>query len=98
MAQVVPHIFREEILADRFEWAVIGFTKDAPIDRIREKQAEFSESLVKRREMHPHLTPWEALQSWTSANLSPAYRSDPDDQSKSAFVGPILASAAFPRL
>ncbi len=42
MVRVVPHIFREEILADRFEWAIIGVKKDAPIDRIREKQAEFS--------------------------------------------------------
>ena len=98
MGRVVPHIFREEILADRFEWAVIGFKKDAPIDRIREKQAEFSESLAEWREMHPHLMPWEALQSWTSANLRPAYRTDPNDQSRSSWVGPNLASAAFPRL
>ncbi len=98
MARVVPHIFREEILADRFEWAVIGFKKDAPIDRIREKQAEFSESLAEWRKMHPDLKPWEALQSWTSANLSPAYRTDPNDQSRSSWVGPNLASAAFPRL
>lgn len=98
MARVVPHIFREEILADRFEWAVIGFKKDATIDRIREKQAEFSEGLAEWRKMYPHLAPWEALQSWTSANLSAAYRSDPIDQSKSSLVGPNLASAAFPRL
>ena len=98
MARVVPHIFREEILADRFEWAVIGFTKDASIDHIREKQAEFSESLAEWRKMHPDLTPWEALQSWTSANLSPAYRTDPNDQSINPLVGPNLASAAFPRL
>ncbi|OWY14569.1 hypothetical protein B6V72_04770 [Thioclava sp. F34-6] len=98
MARVVPHIFREEILADRFEWAVIGFKKDASIDRIREKQAEFSKSLAAWRKMHPHLAPWETLQSWTSANLSPAYRSDPDDQSRRTLVGPNLASAAFPRL
>jgi hypothetical protein len=98
MARVVPHIFREEILADRFEWAVIGFKKDAPIDRIRERQAQFSESLTRWREMHPHLTPREALQSWTSANLSPAYRTDPNDRSRSSWVGPNLASAAFPRL
>ncbi|MCQ0092071.1 hypothetical protein [Roseovarius sp. M141] len=91
-------IFREEILADRFERAVIGFKKDAPIDRIREKQAEFSESLADWRKMHPHLAPWEELQNWTSANLSPAYRTDPNDHSKSSLVGPNLASAAFPRL
>ncbi|MFD2740501.1 hypothetical protein ACFSUD_13015 [Sulfitobacter aestuarii] len=98
MARVVPHIFREEILADRFEWAVIGFRKDAPIDRIREKQAQFSESLAAWCEMHPDLAPWEALQSWTSSHLSPAFRTDPNDQSRSSWVGPNLASAAFPRL
>ncbi len=37
--------------------------------------------------MHPDLKPWEALQSWTSANLSPAYRTDPNDQSRSSWGG-----------
>ncbi|WP_050525552.1 hypothetical protein [Pseudorhodobacter aquimaris] len=63
MARVVPHIFREDTLADRFDWAVIGFKKDATIDRIRQKQAVFSESLATWRKMHPHQAPWEALQS-----------------------------------
>ncbi|MCF6432112.1 hypothetical protein [Leisingera sp. MMG026] len=98
MARVLPHIFRKEILADRFERAVIGFKKDVPIDRIREKQAVFSKSLKKWREMHPHLKPWEALQTWTSANLKPAYRTNPNDQPKSSWAGPIPASAAFPRI
>jgi hypothetical protein len=98
MARVVPHIFREEILADRFEGAVIGFTKDASIDHIREKQAAFSESLAMWRKKHPHLKPWEALQSWTSANPRPAYRTNPNNQSRSPWVGPNLASTAFPRL
>ncbi|WP_157056625.1 hypothetical protein [Pseudorhodobacter aquimaris] len=71
MARVVPHICREEILADSFERAVIGFNKNALIDRIPQNQAEFSKSLTSWRDMHPHLTPWEALQSWTSANLKP---------------------------
>lgn len=56
MARVVPHIFREEILADRFEWAIIGFRKEAPIDQIRETQARFKESLQEWSDMHPHLT------------------------------------------
>ncbi len=98
MGRVVPHIFREEILADRFEWAIIGFRKDAPIDEIREEQAKFSESLRDWREIHPHLTPWEALQSWTAANLEPAYHTDPNDGTISPWVGANLASAAFPRL
>lgn len=91
----MPHVFREEILADRFEWAVIGFRKDAPIDLIKDKQAGFTESLHEWRQMHPHLTAWEALQSWTAANLEPA---DPDDHTASPWVGPNLASAAFPGL
>lgn len=48
--------------------------------------------------MHPHLTAWEALQSWTAANLEPADHTDPDDHTASPWVGPNLASAAFPRL
>lgn len=98
MGRVVPHVFREEILADRFEWAVIGFRKDAPIDLVQRKQASFSESLREWRQMHSHLTPWDALHSWTAAHMTPAYHTDPDDQSIRPWVGPNLASAAFPRL
>ncbi|CTQ32301.1 hypothetical protein [Jannaschia rubra] len=58
---------------------------------------EFSESLAEWGKMYPHLTRWEALQSWTSADERAAYRSDPDDQSRSALAGPNLASSAFQR-
>lgn len=97
MARVVPHIFREEILADRFEWFVVGFNKDAPIGLIETRQAEFRDSLQDWRNMHPNLERWEALASWTSANLSPAIRKDPNG-GFSPWPGSNFASASFPKL
>ncbi len=97
MARVVPHIFREEILADRFEWAVVGFNKEAPIGLIETRQAEFRDSFRKWRSIHPDLERWEALARWTSANLRPAVRKASND-SVSPWPGPSFASASFPQL
>ncbi len=97
MARVVPHIFREEILADRFEWAVIGFNKDATIDTLEARQAAFKESIEAWKTAHPGMTAWEALHSWTEANLSPAIGIASDGSPK---PWPIVnfASSAFPQL
>ena len=102
MGRVVPHIFRQEILEDRFEWAVVGFEKEATIGMIESRRAEFRESLDTWRDAHPHLKPWEALQSWTGANLCPAYntgprrRGQPLDGSELRLVGVSSAMAPQP--
>ena len=97
MARVVPHIFREDILADRFEWAVIGFNKEVTIDTIEARRAAFQANLNTWRKANPDTSAWDALHSWTEANISPAYRIGRDD---SAEPWPIsnFASSAFPRL
>jgi|GEM_PF-1278775 len=97
MARVVPHIFREEILADLFEWAVVGFNKEAPIGLIETRQAEFRDSFQEWRNMHPDLERWEALASWASANLKPAIKKARNG-SVSPWPGPNFASNAFPKL
>ncbi len=97
MARVVPHIFREEILADRFEWAVVGFNKKPTIGLIEARQAEFRDSLQSWRDMHPNLEHWEVLTSWTSANLKPAVRKAANGN-VSRWPGSNFASASFPSL
>lgn len=97
MARVIPHIFREEILADRLEWAVVGFDKKATIGKIEAGKNAFNESLIEWRQSHPSMTYWDALQSWTADNLTPAVRCGRDG---SISRWPILnfAANAFPRL
>ncbi len=97
MARVIPHIFREEILADRFEWAVIGFDEDATIGKIEARKNAYNESLNEWRQSHPSMTCWEALQSWTADNLTPAVRCARDG-SISPWPSSNFASNAFPRL
>ena len=97
MARVVPHIFREDILADRFEWAVIGFNKKPSIGLIETRQAEFRDGLQNWRDIYPNLERWEALASWTSANLKPAVRKAPNSNVV-PWPGSNFASASFPKL
>lgn len=97
MARVVPHIFRQEILEDRFEWAVVGFNKEASIGVIEARQADFRGSFDTWRKAHPMMESWEALQTWTAANLRPAFIQSPDG-SISPWTGSNFASKAFPRL
>lgn len=97
MARVVPHVFRDEIHADRFEWAVIGFNKKASIDLTEVHNSPFKKSIADWREEHPEMEPWEALQGWTAERLHPAVRHAADG---SPAPWPIsnFASKAFPRL
>jgi hypothetical protein len=94
MARVVPHIFRKEILADRFEWAVVGFNKKPSIGLIETRQAESRDSLRNWRNMHPNLEHWDALASWASANLKPAVRKAANDNVY-RWPGSNFASVSF---
>lgn len=97
MARVVPHVFREEILADRFEWVVIGFNKEATNGLIDFRKSEYRETLVAFKKAHPAMEPWVAFQTWTAANLRPANRKTPDGNI-SPWPGSNFASSQFPRL
>ncbi len=74
MARVVPHIFREEILADRFEWHVIHFDKTASKPQILRRTRKFDTAFRTFRHANPQMTPPEALQAWVAARLTPAVR------------------------
>jgi hypothetical protein len=67
MARVVPHILREEIRANRFEWALVGAKRKSSISLITTGQTEFRDSLQNLRNIPTNLERWEALASWTSA-------------------------------
>ncbi len=97
MARVVLHIFRKEILADHFGWALVGFNKKPSVGLIETRQAEFRDSLQNWRNMHPNLERWEAMASWTSANLKPAVRKAANGN-VSRWPGSNLASDSFPIL
>ena len=97
MGRVVPHIFREDILNDRFEWAIVSFDKDASSDWIDQRKDEFHVSFDAWRNAYPHLAYWDALQAWAAANTGPAFRPLRDGTRK-PWPGPNFASKAYPRL
>lgn len=44
MGRVVPHIFQEDTLTDRFEWAIVTFDEEVSSDWIDQRKDEFHES------------------------------------------------------
>jgi hypothetical protein len=97
MGRVVPHIFRDDILNDRFEWAIVSFNKEASSDWIDQRKDEFHESFDAWREAYPELDYWDALQTWAAANVRPAYQLARDGTRKK-WPGPNFGSKAYPRL
>lgn len=97
MGRVVPHIFREDILHDRFEWAIVSFDKEASSDWIDQRKDEFHVSFDAWREARPHLSYRDALQAWAAANTKPAFRLLRDGTRK-PWPGSNFASKAYPRL
>ncbi len=97
MGRVVPHVFRKDILNDRFEWAIVSFNREASSDWIDQRKDEFHISFEVWRDAHPGLGYWDALQAWAAANITPAFQSLRDG-SKSPWPGPNFASKAYPQL
>ncbi|MCK0169783.1 hypothetical protein MWU53_01790 [Aliiroseovarius sp. S1123] len=97
MARVVPHIFREDIKEDLFEWLVVSFNKKATKGQITSKFNRYDASLRRFRNANPNLAPYEALHAWTEARLKPAYK---PGRSGDARPFPIsnFATRAFPDL
>ena len=69
IARVVPHVYREEILDDLFEWHVVSFDKSATKPTVQRRTGRFNSSLDAFMQANPHLEPWEALEQWTAQNL-----------------------------
>ena len=97
MARTVPHIFREMIEADKFEWHVIHFDKNATKPARQSRSSAFDKAFRSFRTTHPDLEIWEALEIWTAKNLTPAVKTD---RLGRAVPFPIsnFASKAFPSL
>lgn len=97
MGRVMPHIFREEILADRFEWMIVAFDKEASSDLIKIRKEDFRLNFHAWRAAYPHLEYWEALQQWTSTKIRPAVLSVRGGQEQ-PWPGSNFKTAALPRL
>lgn len=97
MARTVPHIFRDMIKDDLFEWHVITFDKKATKPTRQKRAKEYDKKFRAFRRSHPELAVWEALEAWTAENLSAAVNVD---QSGNLAPFPIsnFASNAFPSL
>lgn len=82
LVRVVPHIFRDRILLDEFEWLVIHFTKTAKKPERQAKASKFSKAFADFRyqKQSPGVdekTPiYAALQKFIEVNQTPAYRVD----------------------
>lgn len=97
MARVVPHIFRDEILADRFEWHVANFDKDAKKPQIVRRTKAFDASFRAFRDANPKLTVPDALHAWDRTQITPATKAAKSG-SPEPFPGSNFGSKAFPAL
>jgi hypothetical protein len=98
MARVVPHIFRDMIVEDLFEWHVITYDKTAKKPAILRRTAEFQDAFRSFRQANPKLEAWEALHIWTEQRLVPAFRQDADGNETGAFPISNFATRAAPPL
>lgn len=96
-ARLVPHLFREEIREDRFEWHVIAFDKTATEPKVKQRYRTYNSSFRDFRKANPTLKAPEALQHWTRARLKPAVLTDRSG-AEFPFPNPNFASRAFPAL
>lgn len=55
MARTVPHIFRDMIKDDRFEWHVISFDKEATKSTRQKRAKEYDKKFRAYRGQHPDL-------------------------------------------
>lgn len=76
MARVIPHIFREEIQADRFEWHVVTFDKDAKKPQIVRRTKAFDNAFRAYRDANLQTPVPEALHAWARTQLKPATKED----------------------
>jgi len=81
MVRVVPHIFRDLIQEDMFEWFVMSFDKEASTptnqSRIRKFEKAFEQFAEIETEMAGEVLPrWELLRRFCAAGLLPSVKTD----------------------
>lgn len=96
-ARVVPHLFREEIRDDRFEWRVIAFGKTATKPKGQNRTSAFQAGFPRLPAGQPAVRIPVALHAWTKARLAPAVRLDASGV-PGPFPHPNFAFRAFPAL
>ena len=82
LARVVPHVFRDRVEKDAFEWHVASFDKDATKPQMLRRTSLFHASFKAYRREHPGLEPREALHRWAAERLTPAVKRDRSGQAK----------------
>ncbi len=97
MARTVPHIFRDMIEEDRFEWAIVSFDKEATKPIKMRRSTAYNDKFRTFRHANPDLEPWQALEKWTAKNMKPAVKTDRFG-TVSHFPISNLTSKAFPSL
>jgi hypothetical protein len=102
MARVVPHVFRELIKQDRFEWHVMTFDKEASEPQIGQRSDAFTNAFdaYKQRVLDSDATvasDWELLTGFCENTMRPSIKVDPHGE---IYPFPIsnFQSAQFPQL
>lgn len=98
MARVVPHVFRDAIIADLFEWHVITYDKTAKKPAILRRTKAFQDAFRIFRKENPDLDAWDALHVWTEERLVPAFRQDDDGNETGPFASSNFSTRAIPAL
>lgn len=99
IARTVPHIFRDHILADRFEWLAIAFDKEATKPKVQHRVGVFRSNLAQFRQSYAgqDVSDWEMLELFVEHSMTPATSS-----TRSGAPGPAhgatFESRAFPQL
>ena len=96
MGRTVPHVFRDDIQADRFEWHVVSFDKTAKKPQIVRRTKAFDDAFRTFRAGNPELPVPDALLAWARSRLVPATNGAAGNPQP--FPGPNFGSRAFPAL
>ncbi|WP_304617935.1 hypothetical protein [Paracoccus sp. (in: a-proteobacteria)] len=77
IARTVPHIFRDEILADRFEWLAIAFDKEATKPKVQHRVGVFRSNFEQFRHSYTGqvVSDWEMLELFIEHSMTPAISS-----------------------
>ncbi len=102
MLRVVPHVFRDMIAEDRFEWFVISFDKEASVPKSAARIADFKAGLhrFKASAALPQgasVTDYDLLEQFCAQGLSTAVHTDRQGNA-SPFCIANFQSSQFPQI
>jgi hypothetical protein len=102
MVRVVPHIFRDMINEDMFEWFVISFDKDVSAPKSKARMAQFKEALEEykdrvRASASDEISDRELLEQFCAERLSTAF-TETHNGMKIPFSSAAFHSLQFPQI